>query len=265
MVPIYLTVREETDMSRNGVLAFSLVCFLIVPNAHADTIDAQTLVEASFNYMRGKTSISLSEMTIHRPDWERKMTIKAWTRGTDESIFRIIAPPKDKDNGTLKKKREMWMYNPKVNRVIKLPPSMMSQAWMGSDFSNNDLSKSDSLINDYIHTIIGTEEHEGKKVYIIKSVPKPDAPVVWGMQKLKIREDHIFLEQEFYDEDLEPVKTMTTLQIEKLGGKLFPRIWKMQKNDVDDEYTVIEYKEISFDGKVPATMFTISSLRTFTR
>jgi len=94
---------------------------------------------------------------------------------------------------------------------------MMSQAWMGSDFSNNDLSKTDSLIDGYIHTITGIRTHDGKKVYLIKSIPKPDAPVVWGMQKLKIREDHVFLAQEFYDEDFKLVKVMTSFKIRMLG------------------------------------------------
>ncbi len=224
--------------------------------------DVQALVEASFNYMRGKTSICTLDMTIHRPDWQRVVTIKAWTKGQDESLFRIIAPPKDKGNGTLKKKQQMWMYNPKINRVIKIPPSMMSQSWMGSDFSNNDLSKSDSLINDYSHTIVGTETHEGKKVFVIESLPMPDAPVVWGMQRLKIRQDHIFLEQKFYDEDLKPVKTLTTLQIQMLGGKLFPKVWKMQKDDVRDEYTLLEYKELTFDLQLPKSQFSLSFLKT---
>ena len=153
------------------------------------------------------------------------------------------------------------MHNPKVNRVIKLPPSMMSQAWMGSDFSNNDLSKTDSLIDEYIHTITGTHTHDGKKVYLIKSIPKPDAPVVWGMQKLKIREDHVFLAQEFYDEDLKLVKVMTTFKIRMLGGKMFPRVWRMQKADVTDEYTELNYKKLSFKKNLKDSLFTISNLK----
>ena len=149
-----------------------LIIMLQSPGAQA--ADARSLVEDSFNYMRGKASVSTVIMTIHRPDWERAMTIKAWTRGQKYSLFYIDAPPKDHGNGTLKKAREMWMYNPRVNRVIKVPPSMMSQSWMGSDFSNNDLAKSDSLLTDYTHAIIGTETHEDKKVYLIKSKPKPD-------------------------------------------------------------------------------------------
>jgi outer membrane lipoprotein-sorting protein len=223
--------------------------------------DAQVLVETSFNYMRGKTSTATVEMVIHRPEWERVVTIKAWTKGEQNSIFWITAPPKDKGNGTLKRGREMWLYNPKVNRVIKIPPSMMSQAWMGSDFSNDDLSKTDSLLHDYTHTVIGTETHEGKTVYLIQSIPKPDAPVIWGMQKLKIREDSIFLEQDFYDEDHELVKALTTSQIQMLGGRLLPRVWKMQKADVQGEYTLLKYREITFDQPLSEDLFSLSSLR----
>jgi outer membrane lipoprotein-sorting protein len=249
-------------MAKELIVALWLALFLFVGGGtNAKAQNAQAVVEDSFNYMRGKTSVCTVDMTIHRPDWERTITIKAWTKGQNDSIFRIIAPPKDHGNGTLKKKREMWMYNPKVNRVIKIPPSMMSQAWMGSDFSNDDLSKTESLIKDYSHTIIGTETHEGKRVYLIKSTPKPGAPVVWGMQRLKIREDHIFLAQEFYDEDFKLVKALTTLQIQMLGGKLFPRVWKMQKADVKDEYTMLEYKELTFDQNLPDRLFTLSSLK----
>jgi outer membrane lipoprotein-sorting protein len=249
-------------MAKELIVALWLALFLFVGGGtNAKAQNAQAVVEDSFNYMRGKTSVCTVDMTIHRPDWERTVTIKAWTKGQNDSIFRIIAPPKDHGNGTLKKKREMWMYNPKVNRVIKIPPSMMSQAWMGSDFSNDDLSKTESLIKDYSHTIIGTETHEGKRVYLIKSTPKPGAPVVWGMQRLKIREDHIFLAQEFYDEDFKLVKALTTLQIQMLGGKLFPRVWKMQKADVKDEYTMLEYKELTFDQNLPDRLFTLSSLK----
>ncbi|NVL92686.1 MAG: outer membrane lipoprotein-sorting protein [Desulfobacterales bacterium] len=246
-------------------LIFVLWLPLVLPISLCSNVEAQDahgIVEASFNYMRGRTSISTVKMTIHRPDWDRTHTIKAWTKGQSDSIFWITAPPRDKGNGTLKKRREMWMYNPKVNRVIKIPPSMMSQAWMGSDFSNDDLSKTESLIDDYFHEIIGTETHEGKKIYFIESMPKPEAPVVWGMQRLKIREDHIFLRQEFYDEDLKLVKSLTAYQIQMLSGKLFPRVWKMQKADVEDEYTVLEYMELIFDQDLPDRLFTLSSLRT---
>ena len=245
------------------ILRLSVLALLLLPlqALAADTSDASALVENSFKYMRGNASIATVIMTIHRPDWEREMTIKAWTRGKKYSLFYIQSPPKDHGNGTLKKSREMWMYNPKVNRVIKVPPSMMSQSWMGSDFSNNDLAKSDSFVNDYIHSIVGTETHEGQKVYVIKSMPKPDAPVIWGMQMLKIREDLIWLSQEFFDEDFKSVKRMTTLEIQMIGGKLYPKVWRMRETDKEDRYTQLTYSSLTFKSDLPESLFTLTSLR----
>ena len=233
---------------------------IVVPEG-VSSEDAKALIEGMFNHMRGLASFSIVDMTIHRSDWERTMTIEARTRGLSDSIFFITGPPKDRGNGTLKKDREMWMFNPKVNRVIKLPPSMMSQAWMGSDFSNNDIAKSDTVINDYVHTLEDIEVEDGIKIYTIKSIPKESAPVVWGMQRAKVREDLIILSQEFYDEDLELVKSMETMEIRQAGDRLFPMVWRMQKTDAVDEYTQLEYKELEFLDDLPDNLFTLSNLK----
>lgn len=223
--------------------------------------DPQQIVKGAVNYLRGKTSRAVVEMTIHRPDWERTMTIKAWTQGRENSVFWIAAPPKDRGNGTLKRGDEMWIFNPKVNRVIKLPPSMMSQSWQGSDFSNNDLAKSDNIVDQYTHEIAGTETHQGKTLYVIRSLPKPGAPVVWGMQELKIREDQILIRQAFFDEDRELVKALTMEKIEMLGGRLYPVRWKMEKADQKEEYTMLDYQALEFGVHISGRMFTIASLK----
>ena len=224
---------------------------------------AKEIVSKAWDYMRGNTSISLLHMTVHRADWKRRSTIKAWTKGRDDSIFHITDPAKDRGNGTLQLGNEMWTYNPKINRVVKIPPSMMSQAWMGSDFSNNDLSKADSIIDDYTHEITETGEQEGFKVYTIKAIPKIDAPVVWGMQLLKIREDGIIMEQSFHDEDLEPVKILSTDKNINMGGRLFPSLWTMRSMDAEspEDYTLLEYEELVFDVELKDSLFTLNSLK----
>lgn len=227
--------------------------------------DGARIVREAFNYMRGKSSAATVEMIIHRPDWERRMTLRGWTQGETDSLFRIVAPPRDSGNGTLKKGGEMWTYNPKVNRVIKLPPSMMSQSWMGSDFSNNDLAKSDSLLHDYDHYLEGTERIEGKTVYVVRSEPLPRAPVIWGMQRLRIREDYVLLEQVFYDEDLKPVKHLVSEDIQMMGGRLVPRRMIMRKVDDPGAYTAVEYREIEFLDSLPDSLFTITALKTARR
>ena len=132
---------------------------------------------------------------------------------------------------------------------------------MGSDFSNNDLAKSDSLINDYAHTLSGTDTHDGHRVYIIKSIPKPEAPVVWGMQVLHIRDDNVILSQEFYDEDLKPVKRMTGEQIQMLGGRMFPKVWRMNESDKQNQYTLLRYLKLQFLDHLPEDVFTLNRLK----
>ena len=246
---------------RRFLSIFPLAALSIDPSLQAQAPDAGKLVMAAFDHWRGTASVSTVKMTIHRSDWERAMTIKAWTRGQSDSLFVILEPPKDRGNGTLLKDGQMWTFNPKINRVIKLPPSMMSQHWMGSDFSNNDLAKSNTLLVDYTHEVNGTEEEEGKRVYLIKSIPKPRAPVIWGLQMLKIREDYVILREEFYDEDLRLVKAMDASEIKRVGGKLFPMVWIMRKAGQENEFTRLDYMQLEFVDDLPDRTFTLANLR----
>jgi outer membrane lipoprotein-sorting protein len=247
-------------------LFFNMSALLILaPLSQIQAQDAKDLVQAAFDHYRGEASKATIEMVIHRPSWQRNMTMNAWTKGMDKSLIRITAPAKDEGNGTLKNGKDMWTYNPKVNRVIKLPPSMMSQSWMGSNFSNNDLAKSDTLVNEYTHTVTDTVEAKGHKVYVIESMPKPGAPVVWGKQVLRIRDDHILLSQAFYDESMTLVKKMTADDIQMMGGRLFPKTWKMQDQDKNEEYTLLRYHKLEFLDDLPERLFTIHELKTLRR
>lgn len=249
-------------MKRVVRIALMMVALIALNHGFSGAQNAQEIIEAGFDHYRGKASKASFEMVIHRPNWERRMQMVAWTKGTDRSLVRITAPAKDKNNGTLKRGRDMWTFNPKVNRVIKLPPSLMSQSWLGSDFSNNDISKSDSILTDYRHTLAGTTTHEGRKVNIIESIPYPDAPVVWGKQVLHIRDDNVLILQEFYDEDLQPVKRMIGEEIQMMGGRMFPKVWKMHEYDKPGQYTLLRYHKLSFLDDLPDRYFTLNQLKT---
>lgn len=252
------SVTNTSRMSRPWII---FVLLIFSPFRLWAEPDAATIVKRSFDHYRGQASQARIEMVIHRSNWERSMTMDAWTKGDKDSLVRIIAPAKDEGNATLKQDHEMYIFNPKVNRVIKLPPAMMAQAWMGSDFSNNDLSKTDSLLTDYVHTLEATKSQDGLRVYVIKSMPKPMAPVVWGMQKMKIREDFVLLSEEFYDEDLQLVKKLTTADIRMMGGRLFPKIWRMAEIGKEGQYTELHYQTLTFLNDLPDRLFTVNELK----
>ncbi len=247
--------------SWHHLLAAAIVARALAGVDRGHEPSAAALVEKAFQAYRGKASVGTMEMTIHRPSWERTQVLKAWTRGEKDTLVTLLDPPRDRGNGTLKLGDEMWIYNPKINRVIKLPPSMMSQAWMGSDFTNNDLAKSDSLLTEYDHRIVGTERSDGQVVYEIDSTPRPGAPIVWGHQQLLIRADGAFLKETFYDQDGKPVKVLTFTAIRPEAGLPFAHVLTMTPVDEPGRYTKISYREVRILDSLPDRVFTESTLR----
>ena len=223
--------------------------------------DATQIVRDAIEHWRGLTSYTVMTMVIHRPDWERSMTMEAWTKGEDHSLVRVIEPKKDRGNGTLTDKNSMWTFSPKINRVIKVPSSMMGQSWMGSDFSNKDISRVDDIIDLYDHTILETMVVDGVTAYRIESIPHEDAAVVWGSEVLTIREDHVVLEHAFYDQDGELVKALTSLEIGEMGGRTIAKRQRMIKTDEPDEWTEIAVNEVQYELELKDSLFTLSNLR----
>ena len=189
------------------------------------------------------------------------MTMEAWTKGDDHSLVRVIEPKKDRGNGTLTDQNSMWTFSPKVNRVIKIPSSMMGQSWMGSDFSNKDVARVDDIIDQYDHSILATEVIDGVETYRIESIPHEDAAVVWGSEMLTIREDHVVLEHAFYDQDGELVKTLRSLEIAEMGGRTIAKRQRMSKTDEPNEWTEIAVSEVEYELDLKDSLFTLSNLR----
>ena len=224
-------------------------------------VTAGGLIEGALDLTRGTSSYTELTMTIHRPAWQRTLSLTAWTRGREDALIRFTAPPKDAGTATLKKGEQMWTYSPKIRREVRLPSSMMSQQWAGSDFSYNDLSRSDKYLRYYDFEIIQTEERDGHMVYTLDMVPRDDAPVVWGKETLVLRDDYVTLSQTFYDQELEPVKRMETLAVGTLGGRTFALAMRMQSVDKPDSWTEIRYVAADFDATVDDSLFTTFALR----
>jgi outer membrane lipoprotein-sorting protein len=240
-----------------------LMAFAILPGPlqASDVSDAKELVRAAMDHWRGVTSYSEMTMTIHRADWERSMSMRTWSKGDKVSLVRITEPKKDAGNGTLLKDSEMWSYSPKINRIIKIPSSMMSQGWMGSDFSNKDVSKSTDILDQYDHSLSGKTQEDGHTVYTVEAIPHEDAAIVWGKEILRIRDDFVLLEEQYWDQDGKLVKVMKARDIQEMGGRSVARVMRMGKVDSTDEWTEMEVSSIEFDLDLPTGIFTLSNLR----
>jgi len=232
-----------------------------VPAPAAEERTATDIVRAAIDHWRGLSSYTEMTMVIHRPDWERSMTIRAWTRGQDQTLVRVVEPKKDRGNGTLIDDNNMWTYSPKINRVIKVPSSMMGQSWMGSDFSNKDIARADDIIDQYEHRFLSERMVDGVTVYEIESVPHEDAAVVWGREVLSIRDDYVVLEHAFYDQDGDLVKALRSYEIAEMGGRTIALRQRMTKVETPDEWTEISVNTVEYDVELGDEIFTLSNLR----
>jgi outer membrane lipoprotein-sorting protein len=247
-------------MSRITLAALSiLLCHSV--NADSGSRDAKDIVRDAIDHWRGTTSQGAMTMTIHRPDWERSMSMQSWTQGEKRSLVRVTAPRKDRGNSTLMDGNKMWSFSPKINRVIKVPSSMMSQSWMGSDFSNKDISRADDIVEQYDHTLLSEAQIDDHVAYEIQAIPHEDAAVVWGKEVLVVRDDNVLIEHRFYDQDGELVKALRRLKIGQMGGRTVAVQQRMEKADAPNEWTEIIVDSVEFDIELNDNVFTLSNLR----
>lgn len=225
--------------------------------------DAKEIIRKSELRMQGESGESVMTMKIIRPKWERTISFKTWTLRTDYSMVLITYPAKEKGQVFMKRKNEMWNYVPSIQKMIKLPSSMLSQGWMGSDFSNDDLLKESSLSSDYSHKILGSETIAGYDCWKIELMPKPDAVVVWGKMIKWIEKKELFqMKSEYFDEDMALVKTETASEIKKMDDRTIPTHFELIPAGKKQQKTTMTIESVKFNVKLEEGFFTQQKMKT---
>jgi outer membrane lipoprotein-sorting protein len=245
---------------KNAIIA---VLVLSTSALNAQTITATDIIRKADEKFNGeKSGISTMVMTIVRPTWERKVEFKSWSMGRENSLTLITAPAKDKGQTFLKRGQEMWSWNPSINRLIKLPPSMMSQGWMGSDYTNDDILKESSVVKDYTHEIVGEETIDGRICYKINMVAKKEASIVWGHQVRWIdKKDLLTLKAELYDEDGSLVRTELGSEIKVMDGRAIPTRLELIPAEEKGNKTIVEIMDIKFNVAIEDSFFSQQNMK----
>ena len=253
-----------SDARKIILLLFVVSAFIILTQAStAVPSDAAEIIRTSEERMRGKTLKGEMVIRIIRPTYQREMALKMWAKGDDYSLIQVLSPAKEKGITFLKRNREVWNWFPSLERTIKLPPSMMSQSWMGTDFTNDDLVKEASITNDYDQSVVGDGNILGRDCWKLQLIPKPNAPVVWGKVFLWIdKKDYLQLKTEMYDEEGELVNTLTSSEIKMMGGRTMPTLLEMTPADKPGNKTQIIYKSLIFDQAISDDFFSTQSMKT---
>ncbi len=252
---------------RGTVLGLALAGTLLLAGAvvapAADTAaDAEALMRRVDDLWRGESSHARMTMSVVTRRYRRTLTMEAWSKGTEQSLVRILAPKKDRGIATLKVDDNIWNYLPKINRVTKIPPSMMMGSWMGSHFTNDDLVKESSYEEDYASRISYAGPRDGREIYEVTAEPRPDAVVVWGRVVMEIaQEDLLPLRAIYYDEDGVQAREIRFLEPRRFGERVLPTRLVLTPADKPGESTTVLYEDIVFDVALPERLFTLRGLR----
>jgi outer membrane lipoprotein-sorting protein len=237
-------------------LFFSL--FFFFPVLFSMAQDARDVIKKADDKAKGKSSQAIMTIQIIRPSWTREMSLKTWSKGNDLALILITAPVKDKGIVYLKRKKEVWNWIPTIERNIKLPPSMMGQSWMGTDFTNDDLVKEASIVEDYNHSFLADAAIDGRDCYLVQMIPKPEAAVVWGKVLLWVdKKEFLMLHGEYFDESGKLVNTLHASDVKLLGGRMLPARLEMVPIDKKGNKTILLYRELSFDKPIADEVFSI--------
>ncbi len=238
------------------LLLLSTFTFL---NAQESAHDIMKKVDEN---MRGKSIYLQMKIAITSSAHQRTIKIQTWAQGNEKSFVKTIYPPKDRGITFLSLNNQMWQYVPKIERIIKIPPSMMLQNWMGSDITNDDMVKQSSIVDDYHAKILKTDGN----MVSIELTPKEDAAVVWGkIVTLIDTSTYTDTKDVFYDEDGMEVRTFTYGNIKKVGKYYMPTYWKIAPSDKKGNFTEIFIEEIAYDTDISQQYFKKSALKRFSR
>lgn len=238
---------------------FVITFFLLIAwTPAAGDLDLRQLIREVEDQYVGLSSHARMEMEVSTENWQRRLTMEAWSLGRDHFLVRILEPPKERGVTTLKVNQEVWNFLPKVDRVIKIPPSMMGGAWMGSHITNNDLVKAAHIDEDYTFSLLEETDEDWR----IEGLPRPEAAVVWGKIVYQIRKaDRVPLLVEYFDEKMIKVRDIRFEDVRKIGDRTIPLRMTVQPVDDPRERTIMQYEDIEFDIPIEKDFFSLRNLK----
>lgn len=248
---------------KNALMFFLPAMVLIFSSISGQNLTPTEIVRIADEKFNGeKSGYSVMAMTIVRPSWERTVEFRSWSLGTDYALTLITAPAREKGQSFLKRSNEMWSWNPSINRLIKLPSSMMSQGWMGSDYTNDDILRESSAVKDYTHQLEGEESTGGRACYKIKLEAKPDAGIIWGHQVWWIdKKDYIIMKAELFDEDGYLVRTEIASDLKVFDGRLVPSVIELIPAEKEGNRTIVKISEMKFNIEVEESFFSQQNMK----
>jgi len=224
--------------------------------------EADDIIKAVEDNLRGDFMYAKMRMIVSNQRGTRTVEMESWSQGDTKSFIKILYPKQDRGITFLKLDTQMWQYIPKIERTIKIPPSMMLQSWMGSDFTNDDMVKESSIVKDYHARLIAKTASSAT----IELLPKADAAVVWG--KIIVDVDlpnRVPMREIYYDDQMRQVRIMTFGDIQRHGSHVLPMVMELKPLDIEKKKnsTRVIFEKVNYDTPIDASYFSKHALKRY--
>jgi hypothetical protein len=182
---------EARQAGRLGLLVLATVGLVLAwaPAAGQTLPSIDDVVKHLDELYRYDSSHAVMTMTVVRERGTRELTLESWSRGEDDALIVIRAPSREAGTATLRTREGLWNYAPRADRLIRIPAGLLSEAWMGSHFTNDDLIRDTSYDEDYTSEVSWTTR-DGVRYLQVTMTPKPGAPVVYTRVVFLLTADH---------------------------------------------------------------------------
>lgn len=243
---------------------FLLALNLSYPDSLRAQPEAKELLTQMDQILRGNSHVMTVEMQVHNPRWDRQYKIRVWMKGVDFAFARVLEPSKVEGQGFLRLETRLWNFLPNAERTMLIPPSLMLDRFLGSDFTNDDFVKLTYFPRDYDSKIIEETELEGTPVYHLELIPRPDAPVTYGKLEIWLRQsDSAPARWNFYDGKMKLIRTLDYSEYQIYGTHTVPSVWSMKNLEKEGQHTTLRILDATYDTEVADSIFTKENLENF--
>lgn len=214
--------------------------------------DADAILDAIVDNLRGGGQRATLRMTVERGDDVREYLLEVVSDGADRSLTRVIEPPRDAGQAFLVDGDELFVYSPRLGRVLRLPPSGRSDGFLGSDLSYDDLA-GDEFRADYQVSVLERDERS----VVLSMIPAPTAPTPYGELRFRASlPDLAPQELVYFDQRDAPVKRLTLSDYRDVAGRRVPTRFEVVDLTAGGGRTVASWTEVEFEVDPPDTCFT---------
>lgn len=208
---------------------------------------------------RSTASIARVEVTVVTPRATRVMRMRMWSRGEDRALIVVESPARDEGTATLRRDSSLWNYLPRISRTMRIPPSMMSSSWMGSDLTNDDLTRESTFRDDYDGAVVGRSD--APSGWLVRYDAHADAVGLWLRVEYVVNDDGTLpIEARFYDRRMELSRVMRFEDVREMDGRRIPTRMVIEPRDREGHRTEMRYLSMDFDADVPESTFSLTAL-----